>query len=118
MPNVVGPPPPERWRRWRSRLYEVTDASMQPVLEPGDRILVDPREYRRRPPAVGEVIALVDPEDSRRRLVKVVARWAAQEGAFVIGVNVQASRDSRVFGRVPIDRLIGPVWYRVRPEGR
>jgi signal peptidase I len=45
---------------------------MLPILRPGDRLLVDRRAYRDRPPAVGDIVVLVDPEMPRRWLVKRV----------------------------------------------
>jgi signal peptidase I len=51
----------------------VHDDSMLPTLRPGDRLLVDRRAYRDRPPQVGEIVVLVDPELPARWLVKRVA---------------------------------------------
>jgi signal peptidase I len=51
----------------------VEDVSMVPALAPGDRLWVDPRALRRRPPRVGEVVVLPDPGVPARWLVKRVA---------------------------------------------
>jgi signal peptidase I len=59
---------------------------MHPTLQPGDRLLVDPRAFRARLPAVGEVVVLTDPADPGRWLVKRVAAvgpgefWATPTG--------------------------------------
>jgi hypothetical protein len=62
---------PGRWRS--SRRVEVADESMRPTLAPGDRLRVDPRAYRDRPPRVGEIVVAIDPEAADRWLVKRVA---------------------------------------------
>lgn len=129
MKEPVGASRPPIGRRWRSLLYEVADESMHPHLSPGDRILVDPGEYRRRPPEVGELVVFWDPGNDRVRLVKVVARPPAglEEGSpapsplravYVLGSNQLRSRDSREFGLIPLHRLIGHAWYRLYPPER
>jgi len=62
---------PGRWRS--SRHVEVADESMRPTLAPGDRLRIDPRAYRDRPPRVGEIVVAIDPEAADRWLVKRVA---------------------------------------------
>jgi nickel-type superoxide dismutase maturation protease len=102
------------------RRVEVFDESMLPTLRPGDRLLVDTAAYRDRPPAVGEVVVLVDPEQPSRWLVKRVARVEASAGTVdVRGDASETARDSRRFGAVPARSLIGRV-YRVYfpPERR
>ena len=126
--------------RWlRSRRFRIADDSMRPALQDGDRVLVDRSAYAAAPPAVGDVVALEDPELAGRFLVKRVAavgpsdHVAAIEGirdpGATIAVPVPAGtvyvrsdapegRDSRRFGPVPRGRLLGRVWYRIGPPGR
>jgi signal peptidase I len=58
---------------WSRRRVTVRDDSMQPTLAPGDRLWVDVRAYRERPPRVGELVVIVDPAERTRWLVKRVA---------------------------------------------
>jgi signal peptidase I len=51
----------------------VRDDSMLPTIRPGDRLLVDSSAYRGRPPSVGDVVVIVDPEERTRWLIKRVA---------------------------------------------
>lgn len=97
--------------------YAVEGASMEPSYRAGERLLVDRRAYRRRPPAVGDVVVLHDPAEPRRYLVKRIAK--APDGVdpgpsavWVLGDNAAASRDSRAFGAVPRSAIIGRVWFR------
>ncbi len=86
---------------------------MRPTLEPGDRLRVDTGAYRSRPPAPGEIVVLVDPEDPTRWLVKRVRAFDADAGTVdVRGDAVDVARDSRRFGPVPIAAIVGRV-YRV-----
>lgn len=97
------------WRRLVVRVVVEGD-SMAPALRPGDRVVVV------RTPVLeeGDLVALFDPEDRSRVLVKRVARLEA-ESIDVRGDNVAASRDSRSFGPVPRRLVIGRVVYRYAP---
>ncbi|HEV2361723.1 MAG TPA: nickel-type superoxide dismutase maturation protease [Acidimicrobiales bacterium] len=93
---------------------EVSGPSMIPTLSHGDRLIVV------RPPGVvrpGDLVALRDPEDDRRLLVKRVTS-RRREGLVVHGDNPGASRDSRDFGTVPHDAVIGRALYRYHPPAR
>ncbi len=98
---------------WPLTRFVVADRSMSPTLEPGDRLLVLtwPR------PAVGDVVVARDPEAPGRYLVKRVAAIAA--GRYVLrGDNAGLSRDSRWFGPVARERLVGRVAWRYLPAER
>ena len=129
---------------------------MVPALAPGDRVWVDPRAYRDRSPARGDIVVVRDPYNPKRRLVKRVfgapgdrvylagrrlhvldpresetellgrvdpedsgvVGWTVQRAVFVVGDLLEASRDSREFGLVPISLIVGRVWYRYAPRER
>ena len=73
-------------QRLRSRRAVVEDHSMEPDFLPGDRVWFDRGSYRDRPPSVGEVVVLQDPDGSGRRLIKSVAAvgpstvWVVTDG--------------------------------------
>lgn len=99
---------------------------MRPLFVPGDRLLIDPRPAR--PLRAGDVVALRDPERAGRLLLKRVTRLGrdAPRGdpslgpgtIFVEGDNAPESRDSRQFGPVSQDRVLGIVWFRYAPAER
>lgn len=99
---------------------------MQPGFRPGDRLYVDPRPGR--PLAVGDVVALRDPEAPDRLLLKRIARFVPAPGAgpgtardlflAVEGDNAPGSRDSRQFGPLPPTAVVGLAWYRYAPLDR
>ena len=91
---------------------------MVPTLLPGDRVLVWRGLGPLRPPIrVGDLVAVVDPRDSGRVMVKRVAGLAGTE-VVVRGDNEAASTDSRHFGPVSAAAIRGRVVYRYFPDER
>ncbi len=86
---------------------------MLPTLCDGDRCAV--RRTRRVGP--GDLVVLLDPEEPSRLLVKRAVE-VSPRGLLVVGDNPGASRDSRNFGAVPLESLVGVAWYRYGPAGR
>jgi nickel-type superoxide dismutase maturation protease len=96
----------------------VVGESMIPTLVPGDRVLVLRGLGPLRPAVrVGDLVALLDPRDQERIMVKRVAGFDG-EGVVVVGDNQAASTDSRHFGPVGRQALRGRVVYRYHPESR
>ena len=94
--------------------FRVEDRSMEPTLRAGDYILVNRWAYRRREPAPGDIVVLKDPEAPDRCLVKRVLSGAPASGYFVEGDNAEQSRDSRHFGPVQRQLIVGKVRVRAR----
>ncbi|MFY9716688.1 MAG: S26 family signal peptidase [Thermoplasmata archaeon] len=135
---ALGVPSSLRRRRWWStRRVVVRDESMLPALRPGDRLLVDRHAYRGRAPHVGEIVVVADPEEPSRWLVKRVARILLSSDPTAAGVAIRSpsvdgnegfvfvlsdapgpTRDSRTFGPVAVDRLIGHAYRRYFPADR
>ena len=96
----------------------VVGESMLPTLLPGDRVLVWRGLGPFRPPVrLGDLVALVDPRDPDRVMVKRVAGCAGTQ-VIVRGDNETASTDSRHFGPVDAAAIHGRVIYRYLPEER
>ena len=100
-------------KHWPVRRVQVHGDSMRPALEPGDRLLVVSL-LRPRP---GDVVAVVDPRDGRRVMVKRVSSVDG-ESIEVLGDDPAASTDSRTFGPVRSDHVLGRAVYRYWPEQR
>jgi signal peptidase I len=121
---------------WR---VAVIEGSMRPTIEPGDWLLIDPTV--RRWPRRGAVVVFREPESD----VLAIKRVAAGPGDVVRGVRVTdpatgdevevtirlipdeawllgddpaASVDSRRYGPVALDRLVGRAWFRYAPMRR
>lgn len=86
---------------------------MSPTLEAGDRLLV----WRRAIPAVGDLVAVEDPELAGRLLVKRVRAISGSE-LELRGDNEPESRDSRSFGPVARTEVVGVVVYRYMPSDK
>jgi signal peptidase I len=100
---------------------------MEPVLEPGDWLLVDPTVARW--PRRGSIVVVREP-GSELLVIKRVAgrpgdeiatelgpyRLAADE-AWLLG-QAPGSHDSRHYGPVALARLVARAWFRYGPVGR
>ncbi|TME83252.1 MAG: signal peptidase I [Chloroflexi bacterium] len=128
------------WRRlqgpWR---VAVAEDSMWPAIEPGDWLLVDPTVGRW--PRRGSVIVFREPgseliaikrvaarpgdtiqdlpvtDPSTGEQVQVTIRLPPDE-AWLLGDADARSIDSRRYGPVSLDRLIGRAWFRYAPIRR
>jgi nickel-type superoxide dismutase maturation protease len=91
---------------------------MVPTLFPGDRVIVlrglGPLRARTR---VDDLVAVCDPRDPGRLMVKRVAGFDGDR-VVVRGDNEAASTDSRHFGAVDRRAILGRVVYRYYPERR
>ncbi len=88
---------------------------MSPALREGDFVVVDRKAFSGRMPRPGEVILATDPREPSRTLVKRVT-WVDLHGQLWLeGDNPEGSTDSRQFGRVPSDALVGRVVFRYWP---
>jgi len=96
------------------RRFRVEDDSMRPALEPGDYVLVNRWAYKFRPPAKGDLVVVRDPETPDRFLVKRVSETSDAGKIRVAGDNSNRSRDSRMFGPIAHQEIIGKVWIRLR----
>ena len=87
---------------WRPFRVEIAGDSMRPTLQPGDWALAVARARIRE----GAVVLLERPD---RPGLEVVKRIAAEEpgGLVVLGDNPQGSTDSRHFGPVSRDVILG-----------
>jgi len=93
------------------RRFVVEDTSMRPVLQPGDRLFV----FQWPRPRPGDLVVLQEPDRQRMFAVKRVARLEANGDVIVHGDNPNVSRDSREFGPVPRQLIVGRVIYRYLP---
>jgi signal peptidase I len=97
--------------------YIVDGPSMEPAYRAGDRILVNRLAYRTSEPQPGDAVILRDPEHASRLLLKRIADTPPPIGEgprsyFVTGDNAAASRDSRHFGPVGREAIVGRAWRK------
>jgi nickel-type superoxide dismutase maturation protease len=98
---------------FRRRHMRVDGFSMAPTLLPGDLVLITPMQAEATLPALGSIVVARHPGRSSTRIIKRLAE--IQAGRLVLlGDNPGASTDSRQFGAVPRQLLIGVVTSVVR----
>ncbi|HIK45992.1 MAG TPA: nickel-type superoxide dismutase maturation protease [Leptolyngbyaceae cyanobacterium M65_K2018_010] len=100
------------WWLGRRRRFRVIGQSMQPLLQPGEEVLINPQAYRQRLPQPGDLVVAQHPGQPDLRLIKWVA-YRQGEACFLRGLNETASTDSRTFGPVGRAALLGQVICRL-----
>jgi len=110
---------------------------MTPAIEPGDWLLVDPTLARW--PARGSIVVFREPDSEELAIKRVAAgpgdRVELDAGHLILGDDEAwllsdatlaelaargsgAPIDSRRYGPVPVDLLVGRAWFRYGPVSR
>lgn len=110
------------------RLLRVHGHSMAPVLNPGELVVVDDDAYRTDEPQRGDIVVARPDALNGRALIKRIAglpnervtldgrEWhLSYDEFFLLGDRRDHSHDSRAFGPVTREELIGPIRHRVWP---
>jgi len=121
-PIPAGLPSPSgrEWILWLLRrrvMRQVTGESMQPTLLPGDRVLVDPYAYTATMPQVGDVVLVWHPYKKDLSIIKRVADITPEGRLVLQSDNPRVGSDSRSFGTLSPQRLIGRVTCRSTVTG-
>jgi signal peptidase I len=119
---------------WR---VAVSEASMRPAIEEGDWLLIDPTI--RRWPRRGSIVVIREPDSDTLAIKRVAAgprdRVELDEGHLVLGADeawllsdaadaellaagLGQPIDSRRYGPVPLEYLLGRAWFRYGPLRR
>jgi len=92
----------------RYRMAAVAGLSMIPTLAPGERLLI----RNDGPIVLGDIIVFHrDFQFDVKRVLHIEA-----EGIFVQGDNDLVSTDSRTYGLIPFDDVVGTVTFRLWPK--
>jgi nickel-type superoxide dismutase maturation protease len=111
----------------RARRVTVWGRSMMPELLAGDRLLVDRLAFARDAPKRGDVVFARHPTTPELRLLKRITAvagddvgdWTLLAGEYwVEGDHTEASTDSREFGPIRDEDLLGRAWVRYWPRER
>ena len=123
--------PSERWwQRARGGTWRVAVAeeSMAPALSPGDWLLIDPTALTW--PRRGSVVVFREPDGGPMAIKRVAARpgdrvripagilHLGPDEAWLLGDKAAVSIDSRRYGPVTLDALVGRAWFRYGPATR
>ena len=100
------------WLLRLRRLIRVTGASMLPALQSGDELLYNPRAYRALAPEIDHLVVAHDPRDPQNKIIKRVRDVRSDGRVDLRGDNPNESTDSRHFGPIPPDLILGRVTSR------
>lgn len=82
---------------------------MLPGLAAGDELLVNPRAYRQQSVQIGDLVMARRPDRPEIKMVKRVTAVSENGRFFLTGDNPTASTDSRHFGPVTANHILGKV---------
>jgi len=97
------------WLLRQRRRFRITGPSMIPLLKPGDEVLIDPKAYRTAAPRPGDIVVAQHPYSPDLRLVKRIAKMTDDGRYYLEGDNPTASTDSRSFGPISPQQIVGQV---------
>lgn len=100
------------WLLRQRRRFRVSGPSMLPGLQPGEEVLIDPGAYSYCAPSPGDVVVAEHPKQPGLRLIKRVIAVLDTEACLLVGDNPDASTDSRNFGAVSKQLILGKVTSR------
>lgn len=100
------------WFLRRRRCFQVHNNSMLPHLQPGENILVNLKAYVKTQPRLGDVVLAQHPHKFDLLIVKRVAAIHEDGSCFLQGDNLAFSEDSRSFGFVLPEQILGQVTSR------
>ena len=81
---------------------------MLPTLRAGEEVLLDRHAYDHAAPQVGDIVVAYHPEQPDLKIIKRVGEVLAN-GLFLSSDNAGAGSDSRQFGVVGMDMVVGRV---------
>ena len=87
--------------------FRVQGRSMEPAFEHGAHVFISRLAYVFVEPEIDEVVVVLNPKDKIPMLKRI--KDVSDDGYFVLGDNPDHSTDSRHFGRIKKEHIIGRV---------
>jgi len=84
---------------------------MEPLFKAGDRVVINRLAYLFSKPKPGDLVAIEHPKERNKILLKKIKKIISEDQYFVVGTNPSDSCDSRSFGLVGKELIIGKVWF-------
>ena len=89
--------------------FRITGHSMQPKLKENDLVLVSKIFYIFKSPSINDIVAF---ERSGKILVKRIIKISGNN-YFISGDNKKDSFDSKAFGPIKKESIVGKVFYKL-----
>lgn len=100
------------WLLGRRKRFRVTGLSMTPLLQPGEEVLVDLYAYQTSFPQIDDLVIAIHPQNCDLQIIKRVVAVAEDGSCFLQGDNLAQSNDSRSFGAIALQQILGRVTSR------
>ena len=94
--------------------FKIHDKSMEPNFKTGDYVLVNKLSYTFGNPSKGDVIVLKHPKEKNKFLIKRISVVTNSDEYYVVGDNKSYSQDSRHFGPIKKNLIVGKVLFRIK----
>lgn len=82
---------------------------MFPLLKAGEEVLIDTKAYHDCSPEIGDLVIAWHPHQPNLRIIKRVVQVDEKGNCFLMGENSLESSDSRSFGSINPQQIIGKV---------
>lgn len=98
-----------RWLAYKRKRFVVENRSMLPTLQPHDLVFVDVAAYRTDLPKEDDIVVVTHPHNPQLTIIKRVQFLDETGRCYLVSDNAAdpESRDSRSFGFVPPENLVG-----------
>lgn len=100
------------WLLRRRKRFRINGLSMIPLLQPGEEVLVNLYAYQASFPQVDDLVLALHPHHPDLHIIKRVVAVAEDGSCFLQGDNLAQSDDSRSFGAISVERILGRVTSR------
>lgn len=91
--------------------FKVEGRSMEPTFPPGTTLLASSIPYIFIQPKITDVVVINDPRTGRLLLKRITKKGKNQ--FFVAGDNPGSSTDSRTFGPISKEMIVGKVIFKI-----
>lgn len=89
--------------------FKVTGHSMQPLFNPGDKVIVNRLSYIFSSPKAGDIVAIRAEGQRGKILLKKINKTLSNNKYLVVGSNKSDSYDSDRFGPIQKNQILGKV---------
>lgn len=94
--------------------FKIQDKSMEPTFKSGDYVIVNKLAYKFGKPSRGDVVVIKHPVEKDKFLLKRVSVITNSNKFYVVGDNRDFSQDSRHFGAVDKELIVGKVLFHAK----